>query len=201
VHEGAYVHVIPDPEHTPRVLVMLACQADRLYEHLQFATALNHPWLRYAQDQIEPALVSMLTDCYRPQDPAVQLGLVFDSLLIVPTHSGGATGRFGALLLDTTHNRDGDAQSSRLLAHSLARELHDWWMRHTRAELQAGARLRSDDLKLLALERQGMSTKQIARTLDTTVNAVDSRFQRINVKLGVANRRHAALRAAINGLL
>jgi DNA-binding CsgD family transcriptional regulator len=202
VREGAYVHVIPDPERPARVLVMLACDAEQLYEHLRFGTALNHPWLRYARDQIEPALGSMLTDLYRPQEAPMQLGLAFDSLLIVPTHSGGATGRYGALLLDTGHERDGNAQSGLLLlAHSLARELHNWWIRRTRAELQATARLRSDDLKLLAFERQGLPTKLIARTLDTTVDAVDSRFRRINVKLDVANRRHAALRAAINGLL
>jgi DNA-binding CsgD family transcriptional regulator len=199
--EGAYVHVIPDPERPARVLVMLACNAEHLYEHLQFGTALNHPWLRYARDQIEPALVSMLTDSYRPQEPTTQVSLASDSLLIVPTHSGGATGRYGALLLDTAHERDGDAQSRLLLFHSLARELHDWWMRRTRAELQAVARLRSDDLKLLAFERRGLPTKQIARMLDTSIEAVDSRFQRINVKLGAANRRHAALRTAINGLL
>jgi DNA-binding CsgD family transcriptional regulator len=196
--EGAYVHVIPDPERPARVLLMLACEAEHLYEHLGFGAALNHPWLRYAHDQIEPALVSMLADGYRPQAPTAQATLLFDSLLIVPTHSGGATGRYGALLLDIAQC---DAQSSLLLWHSLARELHDWWMRHTRAELHAVARLRSDDLRLLAFERRGMSTKQIARILDTTIEALDSRFQRINVKLGAANRRHAALRAAINGLL
>ena len=201
VHESAYVHVIPDPELPPRVMVMLACEAERLYEHLKFGTAADHPWLRYAQSQIEPALVSTLTECYRPQEPAAQLGLEFDSLLIVPTHSGGATGRYGALLLDTAHDAMATRSRADLLAHSLARELHDWWMRRTRAELQAGARLRSDDLKLLAFERQGWSTKQIARALDTSITAVDSRFQRINAKLGVASRRHAALRAAIHGLL
>jgi DNA-binding CsgD family transcriptional regulator len=61
--------------------------------------------------------------------------------------------------------------------------------------------LRSDDLKLLALERQGLTTKQIARLVDTSIPAVDSRFQRVNAKMGTANRRHAALRAAIHGLL
>jgi DNA-binding CsgD family transcriptional regulator len=201
VHESAYVHVIPDPEHPQRVLVMLACGAERLYEHLKFGSAAGHPWLRYARDHIEPALVSMLTDCYRPHEPTAQHGLEFDSLQIVPTHSGGGTGRYGALLLGTARKGHGGAQLSRLLAHSLAHELHDWWMRRTRAELQAGARLRSDDLKLLACERQGLSTKEIARMQKTSITAVDSRFQRINAKLGAANRRHAAQRAAIHGLL
>lgn len=50
-------------------------------------------------------------------------------------------------------------------------------MRRTRSELQSGARLRSGDLELLAFERQGLSTAQIARALDTTITAMDSRFQ------------------------
>ena len=71
----------------------------------------------------------------------------------------------------------------------------------TRAELQGSSRLRSDDLRLLGYERQGLSTKEIARLVGVSVSALDSRFQRINAKLGTSHRRHAALRAAIHGLL
>jgi len=202
--ESACVHVVPDPERATKLMVLLACDAEQAYARMHRGTSPDHPWLRYARDHVEPVLASTLSDCNRLQDEADQLGLQFDSILIVPTHSGGSTGRFGALLLDTTKPNGAasvDLPSYRVIAHSLARELHDWWVRRTRTELQNAARLRSEDLRLLALERQGMSTKQIARLVDTSITAVDSRFQRINAKMGTANRRHAALRAAIHELL
>jgi DNA-binding NarL/FixJ family response regulator len=46
-----------------------------------------------------------------------------------------------------------------------------------------------------------LGTKAIANTLDTTAAAVDSRFQRLNQKLGVPNRRSAATLAAEYGLV
>jgi len=195
---SAYAHVVPDPEHAPELLVLLACHPERAYAHLQ-GRALEHPWLRYARDHDEPTRADLL-DRLAPTSTGAALDGA-STVLIMPTHSGGATGRFGALVLETDTNDNVLANGLQLLAHSLAHELHDWWMRRTRAELQRNARLRSDDLRLLALERQGLSTKQIARLINSSVTAVDSRFQRINAKLGVTNRRHAALRASIHGLL
>lgn len=193
---SACVHVVPDPERAPQLFVLLACEPERAYSHLQRESALDHPWLRYARAHSEPLWVASLQPAYPAEDhPA--------PALIVPTHSGGLTGRFGVLMLEMATGDCGSSESSeqRVLAEGVAHELHAWWMRRTRADLQREARLRSADLHLLDLERQGLASKQIARLLDSTVLAVDSRFQRINAKLGVANRRHAALRAAIHGLL
>ncbi|KAB2869939.1 MAG: hypothetical protein F9K36_16050 [Burkholderiaceae bacterium] len=191
---SACVHVVPDPERAPQLFVLLACEPERAYGHLQRESALDHPWLRYARAHSEPVWAASL----QPPCPAED-----HPVLIVPTHSGGLTGRFGVLMLEMATGDCGPSESSeqRVLAEGVAHELHDWWMRRTRADLQREARLRSADLHLLALERRGLASKQIARLLDSTVLAVDSRFQRINAKLGVANRRHAALRAAIHGLL
>ncbi|MCW5656755.1 MAG: hypothetical protein KIT60_03555 [Burkholderiaceae bacterium] len=202
VRESAYAHVIPDPEAPPRVMVLLAFDPLRSRMHRHFASPLDHPWLRYARDHVEPVLASTLHNGHRVHEESLQLGLLFDSVFIIPTHSGGNTGRYGALMLDTATEGYGiDLSACRLMAHSLARELHDWWMRRTRAELQRAARLRSEDVRLLAFERQGLSTKQIARLVDSSITAVDSRFRRINAKIGASNRRHAATRAAIHGLL
>jgi len=195
-HASACVHVVPDPERAPHLFVLLACEPERAYSHLQRESALDHPWLRYARAHSEPAWAASLHPAFPAQDHS-------GPVLIVPTHSGGVTGRFGALMLEMVTSDCGSSEKNeqRVLAEGIAHELHDWWMRRTRAELQREARLRSTDLQLLALERQGLGTKQIARMIDSTLLAVDSRFQRINTKLGVANRRHAALRAAIHGLL
>lgn len=191
---SACAHVVPDPERAPRLLLLLACEPERIYPHAQPGSALDHAWLRYARDHDEPIWSTQM-----PSSTAYGLE---PPVLLVPTHSGGATGRYGLLMLELAPSADDElASEQRVLAEGLAHELHAWWMRRTREDLQRDARLRSSDLQLLAFERQGLATKQIARLIDSTLLAVDSRFQRINAKLGVANRRHAALRAAIHGLL
>ena len=207
VRASACVHLVPDPEHAPQVLLLLACDAELAWVHSHRGSWLEHPWLRHARDHAEAVVASSLE---APQ-PAItdrstdsESLSALDTILIIPTHSGGGTGRFGALIIDTACEQASAAMppdSLRLLAHSLASELHEWWLRRTRAELQGSSRLRSDDLRLLGYERQGLSTKEIARLVGVSVSALDSRFQRINAKLGTSHRRHAALRAAIHGLL
>jgi DNA-binding NarL/FixJ family response regulator len=65
----------------------------------------------------------------------------------------------------------------------------------------ANARITDDDLVLLRHERLGHATKVIASALDTTASSIDSRFQRVNQKLGVPNRKAAATLAAEYGLI
>lgn len=207
VRASACVHVVPDPEHATEVMLLLACGVEQAWAHRHAGAWLDHPWLRHARDHAEVVPASML-DAPVPDAAdgrlAQEAGTDRAAILIVPTHSGGGTGRFGALIIDTTP-LPGSApiapETIRLLAHGLAGELHEWWLRRTRSELTRRARLRSDDLKLLGFERQGLGTKQIARLVGMSAAAVHSRFQRISAKLGAANRRNAALRAAIHGLL
>lgn len=203
VRASACVHVVPEPERATQVLLLLACDSDAPWAFRPAESWLEHPWLRHARDHTEAVPASMLD---APPYAGTSSGPPLDlaPILIVPIHCGGGTGRFSALMLDTTP-LPGMAplspEACRLLAHSLGSELHEWWLRRTRAELQHHARLRSDDLRMLDFERQGLGTKQIARLLGVSSTAVDSRFQRINAKLNVSSRRNAALRAAIHGLL
>ena len=203
VRASACVHIVPDPERVTQVLLLLACDPDTAWAYRPAGSWLEHPWLRHARDHTEAVPASMLEvpPCARmSSSPPLDLA----PILIVPTHCGGGTGRFSALMLDTTPLPDMaplSPEACRLLAHSLGSELHEWWLRRTRAELQHHARLRSDDLRMLEFERQDLGTKQIARLLGISSTAVDSRFQRINAKLDVSSRRNAALRAAIRGLL
>lgn len=80
-------------------------------------------------------------------------------------------------------------------------ELHQWWIGQIKRELIKNARITPDDLVLLRLERVGHITKTIAEELDTSPCSIDSRFQRINQKLGVPNRKAAANLAAEYGLI
>jgi DNA-binding NarL/FixJ family response regulator len=87
------------------------------------------------------------------------------------------------------------------LAHSLSLEMHEWWVCQTRRRLLRMAKLSRDDMRLLAMENQGLQTKLISRALGLSIAAVNSRFRLINVKLLAPNRKAPASRAATHGLL
>ena len=94
-----------------------------------------------------------------------------------------------------------DARIVRTLARSLAAEMRDWLTDHLRRRLQQAARLRAMDVDLLALERQGLGSKEISLRTGLSIVSVDSRFQRINTRMKCANRKASARRAAAYGLL
>jgi DNA-binding NarL/FixJ family response regulator len=83
----------------------------------------------------------------------------------------------------------------------VAMELHEWWSARMRDDLIQDAHITVEDLALLSQEWLGHGTKAIARALRLTPASIDSRFQRINAKLRVANRKAAARLAAEYGLI
>ncbi|ODV10214.1 MAG: hypothetical protein ABT20_08665 [Rubrivivax sp. SCN 70-15] len=89
----------------------------------------------------------------------------------------------------------------RVGARSIANEMHEWWARNERERLTQSTRLSAQDLELLERHCAGLSSKQIAAELNVSCDAVNSRFQRIIVRLGVRTRRAAATVAVKCGLL
>ncbi len=87
------------------------------------------------------------------------------------------------------------------MATSLAMRLHEWQTAQLRQELLDLARLSEEDLELLRHERQGHRSKHIAIALNLNAMSVDSRWQRLNAKLGVSSRAAAASLAAEYGLV
>jgi DNA-binding CsgD family transcriptional regulator len=53
-------------------------------------------------------------------------------------------------------------------------ELHEWFADESRATLLRSSGLRERDLELLAMERRGLVTKEIARTMGVSVDSVNS---------------------------
>ncbi len=70
-----------------------------------------------------------------------------------------------------------------------------------RRELIARAHITLSDLALLRHQCQGHSSKRIAAELHVSRSSINSRFQRMNTKLGVPNRKMAARLAAECGLI
>jgi DNA-binding NarL/FixJ family response regulator len=99
------------------------------------------------------------------------------------------------------HFESGGFGRFKIGARAMALELHDWWLARIRRDLIVKARITPSDLELLRHQRQGHSSKRIAAELHVSKSSINSRFQRMNTKLGVANRRMAARLASECGLM
>lgn len=165
-------------------------------------------WLAYAASNSEP--VSDKGIAYRTKAQLAARKLAEDfgcsSAFIVPAPSSGGLSRVGLLVLGTStagyfdSDRPG-IRSVKVMARALSMELHEWWLRQARKEMIEAHRVSEDDLRLLQLEREGRGTKEIASELSMSEGSVNARFQRLNGKLGVPNRKAAARLAAEYGLI
>lgn len=185
---------------------MLACDPSWCRQYLDAGLIGSDPWLAYASHHSEPLVASSLRvsepDRLRAIELAIQHG--FASAVLVPVHSGSSHTRVSLLCL-------GSRQAGlfegipfgrfKLGARALACELHEWWLARLRSELIARARITEGDLELLGHQCLGHSSKRIAAELQVSRSSINSRFQRMNSRLGVANRRAAARLAAECGLV
>jgi DNA-binding CsgD family transcriptional regulator len=122
----------------------------------------------------------------------------------VPAHSGAGHSRISLLCLGSAtpgYFEDAGLPRLRVSARMLALELHDWWLSRIRRDLIAKARITPADLVLLQHECQGHSSKKIANEMQVSKSSINSRFQRMNAKLGVGNRRMAVQLAVECGLI
>lgn len=203
---SAFVSFIRDDLSHESYRFLLACDPKWCLEYERRAWYANDPWLNYALTHTEPARGSEIPIASKQQRAAAELAVEygFRSAAIVPAPSSAGLTRVGVLCLGswTPGYFEGDGFIDlKLAARTLAMELHEWWLGRIKRELITSARITLDDLLLLRHERLGHSTKQIAAELDVSASSIDSRFQRINAKLGVPNRKAAANLAAEYGLI
>ena len=203
---AAFVSFVRDDPSHESFRFLLACDPVWCLEYERRAWYADDPWLQYSLSHTEPARGEDIQPGSTQQRHVVELAAQFGfrSALIVPAPSSGALSRIGVLCLGSSvpafFNDDGYL-ALKVLARSLAMELHEWWIARIKSELLASARLTDEDLILLMHERLGHSTKFIAAQLDLSPNAINSRFQRMNAKLGVPNRKSAAQLAAEYGVI
>jgi Autoinducer binding domain len=166
----------------------------------------DEPWLEYAMHESEPVRAHEV-EAKSPRHNAfianaAELG--YAGALIVPSPSPQGQSRVGVLYLGSSVAAAFDGPSYptvRLLARSLAMELHGWMRRSIRDDLMRRANITSEDIDLLRHELAGHSSKVIATTLNTEAKTIDCRFQRVSAKLGAPNRRSAVRVAKLYGLL
>jgi hypothetical protein len=185
---------------------MLACDPRWILEYERAPAALAAPWLDYAAHCTDPLCGADLAS-QRPGeacalDTARDYG--FASMLIVPSPAPRSSAHLSVLLLGSRSAgffEDARRTAIRVMARSLSMELHAWRLAQARRELILRAQRTETDIEPLRNQRKGFRTKDIARQLRMTAPAIDSRFQRLNARLGVPSRKAAASLAATFGLV
>ena len=203
---AVFVSFVQDQSRLSTCRLMLACDPDWVRAYVHDANFAHDPWLAYAADHSEPIVASALNvvDIEHQRVAALAAHAGFVSTVLIPAHSGGGRSRISVLCLGSStpgyFEGEGTAQL-RVSARMLALELHDWWLSRIRRDLMAKARITPSDLILLQHQCQGHSSKRIAAELQVSKSSINSRFQRMNGKLGVGTRRKAVQVAIECGLI
>lgn len=203
---AVFVSFIRDNADLSACRFMLVCEPNWCQRYLEAGCFAHDPWLAYAAHHSEPIPASTLPmlDAEGRRVIALAMENGFASAALVPAHSGAGHSRISLLCLGSTQPGFFEGEGFgrfRLGARLIATELHDWWLARIRRELIVKARITPADLELLRHEQQGHSSKRIAAELHVSKSSINSRFQRMNMKLGVPNRRLAARLAVECGLL
>lgn len=203
---GLYAAVIPESDGEHSTFTIFACDPRFATEQAALGPIEQHPWLRYAQGHTLPATDRQISVQNPMDEAAIRLSarFGFNSHLVVPTGHGLRLQRVEMLCIGSCRTGAFDGEQARvlcLLARALAGELHDWLTQRLSHNLRDEARLQATDLQLLQMEWQGLSSKVIAQRTGMSVASVDSRFQRLNVRLNCRSRSTSARRAAEYGLL
>jgi DNA-binding CsgD family transcriptional regulator len=185
---------------------LLAADPRWCFEYQAKAWYGSDPWLIYASMNSEPTCASQISPATTQQREvqalAEKYGMV--SVCVAPAVSSGSSARVGMLALGSSQPgffEDDSFVLFRMLARSLAAELHAWWSDYEKRELIRTLRITDEELELLRLELRGVGSKRVAGELGTTVVAINSRWQRLNGKLSSPHRQSAARLAAKYGLI
>lgn len=204
--QAVFVSYLGDEESHESYYFMLAADARWCLEYKSRCQYSTDPWLVYASTHSEPVPATAICVQTADQHAAVELARKYGmvSVCIAPAPSVGHCARVGMLALgsQTVGRFDGVGfDEVRVLARALSVELHDWWSRFIRASTVRKIGLSDLDLDMLRLEMAGHGTKAVAVTLGLSEPTINTRWQRLNAKLGVPQRRHAASIAARLGLV
>jgi DNA-binding CsgD family transcriptional regulator len=185
---------------------MLACDPRWALEYERSGLPGQDPWIAYARERLEPVCASHLANTSPVHVEALTLArrFGFESALVVPAPSASGGAPVGVLVLGSRQAgffESGAHAALQGMARWLSMELQQWWLAQGKRELIHRAQLTARDIDLLRHERRGYGTKEIARQLRMTKQSIDSRFQRLNARLGVPSRKAAASLAAAYGLV
>ena len=203
---AVFSHLVRHDASFSVVWTLVACDAPWTNAYASDAWFDDDVWLQHATQHATTVLASDIAPA-----PARQATIVrtlaaqgFASAIVAPAPSNVGRSRIGVLCVGSAQAGyfDGDALALlRPVVRGLAMELSDWWLRQIRASLMARAHVTAADLDLLRHEAHGHGSKMIGRILHADAAAIDSRFQRLSRRLGVACRRDAMRLGRLYGLI
>jgi len=204
--QGFLISFVRDSIDTAACRLMVACDPVWCQHYLEKDCLQHDPWLLYATRHSEPVVASCLPVGPPSGQAVVNLARAhgFASAAIFPAHSGAGLSRISVLVLGSSQpgyfEADGFARL-RVGARTLAAEFHDWWLKRIRREFLLRSKFTADDLDLLRRQQLGHTSKKMAIDLGMTHQSINSRYQRMNQRVGVLNRRSALTLAQECGLL
>jgi DNA-binding CsgD family transcriptional regulator len=186
--------------------VLLACDPAWALEYSARECFRFDPWLRYASCQSVPIDAAKVRCKSVKEAEVVDLaaGYGFSAAALVPAPAPSGQARIGLLVVGRETSAPHPmlvGPDHRAIARDLAMALHEAWVEELPMETDASLDLSPTEKRLLELELRHLGTKVIARELQMTCASVNSKFQRINRRFGVAGRHLAALHALELGLL
>lgn len=153
------------------------------------------PWLRHAALSAWPMAASALIPRDQKEEAFMSMALEegFEASMVIPAPAPSLERRTAVLVLGRSSSAPSLAPRSLqwALTHTVALALSNWTSCVVGASLKKQCRLTDEDRTLLRLQRDGLSSKEMARRLATSADAVDSRFQRICAKTRTLNRQRA----------
>jgi DNA-binding CsgD family transcriptional regulator len=160
-------------------------------------------WLAHAARSSEPVLVRQAR-CEEQEcldEPGADLRPP-RAIWLIPAPAPRGCDVLGLLMIAGKDEQRLDATGRMMpIYRALALGLTDWFQRRGRDELVRRCQLTDRDLDLLRRESLGEGSKRIASALNTEAKTIDCRFHRLNVRLGVANRRDAVRLCRRYGLI
>jgi DNA-binding NarL/FixJ family response regulator len=203
---AAFLSFIGDDAAGHSFRFVLACDPQWCVDYERCAWYADDPWLAYARRHSEPVQIRELLLTSDTQRDLAQLaaGYGFRSAVLIPVPSASQLTRLGLLVLGSQRERyfdDEGLAALRVAARPVAIALHEWWVRQGKRELLDSSRITPRDLELLEHESLGHGTKEVARAMRLSPAAVNSRWQRVLVKLAASSRKVAARIAAEYGLI
>ena len=184
---------------------LVGCEPEWCYLYNQHKWYAIDPFIDYAVQNTSPVLASdvVLTSAGQERMLAAAALHGFRSGIVVPAHSGSAI-RIGMLYLGTSEGPERARRSfgrHRNLMRAFALELLEWWDARLRDSGLQELDLDELDVDLLMKAQEQATAQEAARELGVTLSRVNSRYERINRKLDVSTKRHAAEKAVALGLI
>lgn len=169
---------------------------------------LNDPFLAYSLSntgEIWGSKVRLTSPAAREAADAIRRG-GFESMLVVPAHSPNGVLRRGTLMLgckDKHPAEDDEALAVQVftIGQALAQSLHKWCGDDVRNEALKRFGLNQQELTILQGVHEELTSKELARLLEVSPKAIDSKIGRILEKMDKSTRGRAADDAFQKGLI